>query len=195
MPAKSALAEHRPAKATYQDVLDAPPHMVAEILEGRLCMNARPAMKHSGATTRLLSLLAPIYETGIGTTGGWWFHMEPEVHLKEHVLVPDIAAWSVQTSPAPLTDPWSSIPPDWVCETLSPSTRQMDRTGKRDVYARHSVKHLWFVDPDQRSLEAFTLRDGRFHEVGARRGEERVALPPFEAAAFPLDDLWPRRRA
>ena len=40
-------------RATYQDVLDAPPHRVAEIVDGVLHTNPRPAMPHALATSSL----------------------------------------------------------------------------------------------------------------------------------------------
>ena len=45
------------------------------------------------------------------------------------------------------------VSPDWVCEILSPSTAKMDRADKLPTYARHSVRHVWLVDPLQRTLE------------------------------------------
>ena len=36
-------------RATYQDVLDAPPHRVAEVVDGVLHTNPRPAMRHAGS--------------------------------------------------------------------------------------------------------------------------------------------------
>lgn len=40
-------------RATYQDVLDAPPHKVAEIVDGTLHLNPQPASKHARASSVL----------------------------------------------------------------------------------------------------------------------------------------------
>jgi len=40
-------------EATYQDVLDAPENMVAEIIDGELVLSPRPAMPHTIATSFL----------------------------------------------------------------------------------------------------------------------------------------------
>ena len=40
-------------RATYQDVLDAPPHVVAEIVDGTLYTNPRPASLHAKARSGL----------------------------------------------------------------------------------------------------------------------------------------------
>ncbi|MDE2791595.1 MAG: Uma2 family endonuclease [Paracoccaceae bacterium] len=67
--------------------------------------------------------------------------------------------------------------PDWVCELLSPSTRQLDQSEMRDLYAREGVRHLWFVDPDARTLEAFELREGRWLPSATLANVAPVSLP------------------
>jgi Uma2 family endonuclease len=82
------------------------------------------------------------------------------------------------------------VVPDWVCEILSPSTRAFDIGEKRAIYARHSVAHLWQVDPDARTLEAFALEGGRWVLVETLTDTAEVALAPFDAIRFALADLW-----
>ena len=191
MPTQSSLTQHSPFRATYKDVLDAPPHMVAEVLEGKLYMNPRPALEHGSATFILLMNLAIPYQRGISGPGGWRFIHEPEIHLDDHVLVPDGAAWLDERFPEGMYGPHTSIPPDWACETLSPSTRKVDLTKKRDIYARHGVQNLWFLDPDKLALEALAFHDGAYLSQGLLQGKQIVSLSPFEVAVFPLSDLWP----
>ncbi|MCY4393807.1 MAG: Uma2 family endonuclease [Rhodospirillaceae bacterium] len=69
--------------------------------------------------------------------------------------------------------------------------RDFDRHGKRPVYAREGVRHLWFVDPAARDLEAFELRDGEWVLIATARNDDPVSIPPFDAVTFPLDALWP----
>ncbi|MDE2792149.1 MAG: Uma2 family endonuclease [Paracoccaceae bacterium] len=84
-----------------------------------------------------------------------------------------------------------TIAPDWICEVLSPSTRRLDQSEKRDLYAREGVLHLWFVDPDARTLEDFELREGQWLLLATLAGDVPVSHPPFDAITFPLDALWP----
>ena len=52
--AQSAAHKHDSARrATYQDVLDAPAHLVAEIIDGTLYTHPRPAMPHARAASVL----------------------------------------------------------------------------------------------------------------------------------------------
>ena len=193
MGTKAAAARVTPLlePATYQDVLDAPPHKVAEIIDGTLQMNPRPAPRHARASTGLGARISPTYDYGDGGPGGWWIIFEPELHLGEDILVPDLAGWRRERMPDYPETAYFSLAPDWVCEVLSPSTRAMDQGRKRDIYSREGVVYLWFVDPDVRTLEAFELRDRQWVLLKTLTENDPVSLPPFDAISFSLGDLWP----
>jgi Uma2 family endonuclease len=177
--------------ATYRDLLDVPPHMVAEIVGGTLYAHPRPATGHLYAASSLTAAIFGAYGRGRGGPGGWWIVAEPELHLGPDIVVPDIAGWRRERLPDYPDAPWMEIAPDWVCEILSPATRRIDLGPKRDIYAREDVGHLWLIDPDARTLECLALKSDGWRLVATRTGADEVALPPFEAVAFPLSDLWP----
>ena len=178
-------------QATYQDVLDAPPHMVAEIVEGTLYTNPRPAILHTMASSGLGNLIGPPFHFGNGGPGGWWILDEPELHFGEDIVVPDVAGWRHERMPELPTGAYFTLAPDWVCEVLSPSTRELDLGSKRAVYARENVGYLWLVDPDARSLQAFKLRGNEWVLIETLFEDASVSLPPFDAISFNLGDLWP----
>ena len=177
--------------ATYQDVLDAPAHMVAEVVDGALTTHPRPAPPHARASSVLGGKIGDPFDFGEGGPGGWWIIDEPELHLGEDILVPDLAGWRRERMPEFPDTAYFTLAPDWVCEVLSPSTRDLDRHGKRPVYAREGVRRLWFVDPTAHDLEAFELRDGEWVLIATARNGDPVSIPPFKAISFPLDALWP----
>ena len=178
------------APATYQDVLDAPPHKVAELIDGVLYTFPRPASPHGLASAVLGGELVAPFHRGRGGPGGWWVLDEPELHLGEDVLVPDMAGWRRTRVPKFPDAAYWTIRPDWLCEVLSPSTRATDLGPKRDIYAREGVPHMWLIDPRERSLEAFELREGDWVRLTRLMGDQPVSLPPFEAVSFPLGELW-----
>ena len=178
-------------RATYQDVLDAPPNKLAEVIDGTLHMQPRPAMRHARASSVMSAKISPPFDLGDGGPGGWWIIFEPELHLGEDIIVPDLAGWRRETTPVYPTGVYCTIAPDWVCEVLSPSTRTIDLGSKRDIYAREGVGHLWFVDPGAKMLEAFELREGKWVLLATLIGDAPVSLPPFDAITFPLNALWP----
>ena len=180
--------EIRP-NATYQDVLDAPAGMVAELVGGALHLQPRPRARHAFASSALGGKIGSPFGLGDGGPGGWWIIDEPELHLGTDVLVPDLAGWRRERLET-LPDAAFTLAPDWVGEVLSPRTREFDLTEKRDRYAAAGVAHLWLVDPDARTPEAFALEGGRWVLVRALHAEAEVALPPFEAVPFALAALW-----
>ena len=177
--------------ATYQDVLDAPEHMVAEIIDGALVLHPRPAPPHAVASSALTGELFRPFQRGRGGPGGWWIIAEPELHLGPQVLVPDLAGWRRSEMPQLPDVAFFEQAPAWACEVLSPSTRRHDVTAKRDIYGRAGVGHIWLVDPLARTLEVFASRDGAWVLLAAVSGDEEVPLAPFEAIAFDLSALWP----
>jgi hypothetical protein len=182
--------QHR-SPATYRDVLDAPPHLVAELVDGALHLHPRPALPHAFVGSSLGIELGGPFQKGRGGPGGWWIIDEPELHLGPDVLVPDVAGWRRERMPAFPDAPWTELAPDWVCEVLSPGTRSFDLTDKRRVYAANGVAHLWLIDPAPRTFEAFALADGQWVLIAALKDDDPVRVPPFEAISFPLSELWP----
>ncbi len=52
--------------------------------------------------------------------------------------------------------------PDWVVEVLSPATAAHDQTIKRAAYERAAVPEYWLVDPANRLVTIYRLRDGSY---------------------------------
>ena len=177
--------------ATYEDLRAVPEPLVAEILFGELVTHPRPAPPHASAASALGGALAPPYQFGRGGPGGWVILDEPELHLGEHVVVPDLAGWRRERLPTMPETAWFEVAPDWVCEVLSPSTERYDRGDKRIIYADAEVSHLWHIDPMLRMLEVFELRDGKWLLLDVFRDNAEVAAKPFEEPSFPLGLLWP----
>jgi Uma2 family endonuclease len=185
------MADPARRRATYQDVLDAPPHMVAEIIDGELRLQPRPAKPHAAAASALGGEIVPPFQRGRGGPGGWIILDEPELHLASDILVPDLGGWRRERLPF-LTDdePYFTLAPDWVCEMLSPRSGKADRAEKLPAYAREAVSHAWLVDPLLRTLEALRLEAGRWLILGIWHDDARVRAEPFDAIELELGLLW-----
>lgn len=180
----------RKRTATYQDVLDAPRHQIAEIIEGELVLSPRPAGPHASVTGALYGELRPRFARG-GRPGGWLILIEPELHLGPQVVVPDLAGWRLDRMPyVEDGQKYFSLVPDWICETLSPWTERDDRTRKQRIYARHRVAHLWFLHPVNRTLEVMRRTGTRWLNIGAYAEDERVQAEPFDDVELDLSKLW-----
>jgi Uma2 family endonuclease len=182
-----------PAKreATYEDVLNAPEHHVAEVLGGTLHLHPRPGGAHAAAASVLGGELGPPFSRGRGGPGGWILLDEPELHLGRDIVVPDLAGWRRERMPAITTElPYFTLAPDWVCELLSPGTARIDRGDKLEIYARERVRHAWLVDPLLRTLEIFALEGGRWLLLGVHRDDALARAAPFDAIELELGALW-----
>ncbi len=176
--------------ASYDDLLGVPDHLVAEIVEGELHAAPRPGPRHTGVGSQLGMLLGPPLVLGRDGPGGWWILDEPELHLGADVLVPDLAGWRRARMPRLPEAAFFSLPPDWVCEILSPSTEAFDRSRKLSLYAGAGVAHAWLVDPLPRTLEVLRLESGRWTILATHAGDGPLTAEPFPDVELTLGELW-----
>jgi Uma2 family endonuclease len=175
---------------SYEDVLAAPAHKVAEILNGALYLSPRPATPHAVAASALGGELGGAFGRGRGGPGGWIIVDEPELHLGSDILVPDLAGWRREVLPRLPNAPYLTLAPAWICEVLSPPTSRLDRAEKLPVYARERVRHAWLLDPIARTLEVLRLDGERWVILATYAGEARCRAEPFEAVELELGILW-----
>ena len=177
-------------RATYEDLLNVPESMVAEILEGELYSQARPGGRHALSASALNSQLGGPFHFGRGGPGGWWILFEPELHLDQDIAVPDLAGWKRERMPEVPDEVAFTVSPDWVCEVISPTTERLDRVRKLPYYALHRVAHVWIVNPIARTLEVLGLEGERWVVIGTHGASEVVRAEPFEAVEVELGLLW-----
>jgi Uma2 family endonuclease len=73
-------------------------------------------------------------------------------------------------------------------EVLSPSTRSVDMVLKRSLYEESGVESYWLVDPDEPSILALELQDGRYVEVANAHGPKAVEIErPYPVRLRPSD--------
>lgn len=176
--------------ATYEDVLAAPAHVVAEVLFGVLHTHPRPANPHARVSSGLGAELHGPFDRGRGGPGGWILVDEPELHLGEDIVVPDLAGWRRTRLPRIPNAAYFELAPDWVCEVLSPSTLKIDRSDKLAIYARERVGHVWFIDPITRLLEVLRIHGPRYEILSTHKDDESVCAEPFDAVPLDLGALW-----
>lgn len=99
--------------------------------------------------------------------------------------------------------------PSLVVEVLSPSSVKRDKGYKKDTYEAAGVTEYWLVDPGNKSVEVYLLRDGtyRLEEVytvypayllAKMTSEERAALPTrircslYDELEISLKDIFAR---
>jgi Uma2 family endonuclease len=177
-------------RATYQDVLDAPEGVVAEVIDGVLHTQPRPRVRHAIAASRLGAALLGEFGSRDAESDGWVILDEPELHLGADVVVPDLAGWRRERFPDDLDAAFISVVPDWACEVLSPSTASKDRTLKLPLYAQAGVSSVWLLDPGPRTLEVLVLDGDTWRLAGTYGADARVTASPFGTFELELGRLW-----
>jgi Uma2 family endonuclease len=185
-----AFARKKPA--TYKDLIDVPGERVAEIVDGELYASPRPSLVHALVASTLTSELVGAFGLGRSGPGGWVILVEPELHVVEQVMVPDLAGWRRERMPELPETAFAELAPDWVCEVTSPSTGALDRERKMPHYARAGVSHLWLVDPAARTVEIFQAAGDGWHLTTTFAENAKVRAEPFDVVELDLSLLWAR---
>jgi Uma2 family endonuclease len=183
-------------KASYADLMAVPDRFVAEILEGELFTSPRPASPHALAASSLGSTIFNQFHGPPGSPeapGGWWILHEPELHLGDDVLVPDIAGWRRERMPELPEVVGFTLAPDWVCEVISPTTAKIDRGRKMKIYAREGIAHLWILDPLVRTVECYRLNGGMWVVDRTHTSDEPLRAAPFDAVEIDVARCWTMR--
>ena len=153
-------------KLTYDDYANLLSDERYELIDGELILVASPNEKHQWTSKKLLLRMQLAEDMRLGRL----YYAPFDVVLTEHdVVQPDLLFISRERADI-ITAANVQGAPDLVVEILSPSTARRDWTQKRELYARHGVKEMWLVDPEERKLWAMVLRDGNL-EVAGEYGE------------------------
>lgn len=81
-------------------------------------------------------------------------------------------------------------PPDLVVEIISTSTGRNDRVLKFNAYAAFGVTYYWIIDPEEQTLHAFSLNQGRYVAEAALTAEDTFAPTLFPGLQIPLAQLF-----
>ncbi|HEX2834573.1 MAG TPA: Uma2 family endonuclease [Thermoanaerobaculia bacterium] len=176
--------------ATYEDLLQVPENLVAELIDGELVTSPRPAGPHTFASSAIGVFVGGPFGFGRGGPGGWWILDEPELHFRQNVLVPDLAGWRRERMPEIPKHHMFSVVPDWVCEIVSPSSGRRDRMEKMPIYGRADVGHLWLLDPEQQTLEVYENSAQGWRRLDVPIDPPVVRVPPFDAIEMDLTLIW-----
>lgn len=188
---ESSYYETKPAKKlTYQDYLEIPdePGYRFEILDGVLIKEPSPSVIHQRVSRQLIRILEDYFRKV--DAGGEVFYSPLDVTpLDYNVVQPDIF-YIAGEQQSMVKDTHIDGAPKLVVEILSPSTRRKDRLKKMQVYQRARVQHYWLVDPEEKTLECFALRNGLYALVASGMEEDIVEHPDFAGLSIELQSLW-----
>lgn len=163
-----------------------PPGVRLELVDGEVAVSPSPTPEHSFIDTRLRTILTQHVDAH---DLGHVFGDVDTIFGEDHVRRPDIIFFAKSRLHL-ISEKAMEGPPDLCVEIISPSSTQIDRRDKFQQYEAGGVQCYWIVDPPQRTLEGYALRDGRYVLAGRAAGTEQLALPPFPDLLIPLARLW-----
>ncbi len=182
------------ARYTFADVLTWDENERAEIIDGEAVMMAPPSRIHQEILTEITRQLANFLE-------GKRCKVYPApfaVRLFEKdgdspddvdtMVEPDI---SIVCDRDKLDKHGCKGAPDMVVEILSPSTQRHDRLVKLDLYQRAGVREYWIVNPEDQTVQVFTLSNGLLlpHEVYDRGSVAKVNV--LDGCFIELSKVFP----
>jgi Uma2 family endonuclease len=177
-------------KFSYQDYLEMPdePGYRLEILEGQLIKEPSPNVPHQRVSRRLQRILEDYFWEY--DPEGEIFNAPLDVTLHDITVVqPDLFYVSGEQKEI-VKDTRIDGPPTLVVEILSPSTSRKDRLQKLRIYQKARVQHYWLVNPEEKTLECFALRNDVYALVAAGMDEDVLDHPGFAGLSVSLTSLW-----
>lgn len=189
---KVATAMHRPPAGpivlTYDDYRRFPHDgRRYELWEGVLQVTPAPSPRHQDAVRNLLRILddhvrgqglGKVYAAPIDVVLSYITVVQPDLLYLSRRRLHLVTAHNI------------AGPPDLVVEVLCPTTAQADRNEKAQLYARHGVPHLWLVDPDARTLEAYELEGTTYRLVARLEGAAEFLTALFPGLRIDLGQVW-----
>ena len=163
---------------TYADYAELPDDgRRYELHEGELSVTPSPGTRHQRVKNKLFDVL--LHHISAHRLGEL-FDAPLDCILSDITVVqPDILFIDAQHASL-VSERAIEGAPTLAIEILSPSTVQIDRRRKAQLYASHGVPWYWIVDPVGREIQAYELENNTYRLAGRLAGTEPIALPPFD---------------
>lgn len=168
---------------TVDDWLAQPEEARFELIDGNLIQKAAPTFEHGIAQSGTAGALrGPFHRRvgGPGGPGGWWIGTEIDILLDGQGYRPDVVGWRRERLPDPPKQRPVTVRPDWLCEIVSESNRQVDTVTKLRRYHQAGVPHYWILDQADRTLTVYRHTADGYLVALRVEAHERVRAEPFE---------------
>jgi Uma2 family endonuclease len=173
------LAKEQP-RFTYADYLAGDEDERYEIIDGEAYMLAAPSRIHQEISGNLYYALRSFLEGKPCKVYAAPFSVRlfpAEDGSDDTVVEPDI---TVVCDPAKLDDRGCKGAPDMAIEIVSPSTSRYDRILKFNKYREAGVREYWIVDPEERAIFAYILKNGEYTAAVYEGTAPAAVLPGCE---------------
>ena len=133
--------------------------MKAEFINGEVIIHSPVAYEHEMVSSELHTLFnVYISINNLGRVT----HEKLMISLTRNDYEPDICFFKKEKA-SKFKEGQKLFPaPDMVVEVLSRSTEKFDRGVKFEDYAFHNVKEYWIIDPRQKTIEKYLLKNKQY---------------------------------
>src|SRR5690554_3542772 len=175
---------------TYEDYLKLPeePGYRYEILDGFLVKEPSPSVQHQRVSRELQYQLKVFFDQF--DPEGEIFSAPLDVTLGDtNVVQPDLIFISGARKEIMRKERIDG-PCDLAVEIMSPANRRKDRLKKMEIYRKAGIPHYWLLDPEEKILEAYLLKEGNYLLVFAGGPENKFLHPEFSGLSLEIEKVF-----
>ena len=158
----------------------------AEFINGEVIVQSPAKKRHTVASINLTTLLSTYVDLHhLGFVGA----ETVLITLTRNDYLPDVCYFGAEKAAQIVPDQMKYPAPDFIAEILSPSTESIDRETKFDDYAAHGVAEYWLVNPEDKTVEQYQLRDEAYElQLKVRTG--LLASIVIEGFGIPVEAIF-----
>jgi len=157
------------------------------VIEGDLMMAPAPSISHQEALQNLFWIVGNHVRSG--SFGKIYVAPVDVILSTQNVTQPNLL-FIVKERLDIITDANVQGAPDLVVEILSPGTAEVDKTRKRDLYARFGVREYWLVSPEAGTIEVLSLEKESFERIGLYGMGDEVKSKVLSELSFKTDAVF-----
>ncbi|MEW6572047.1 MAG: Uma2 family endonuclease [Bacillota bacterium] len=172
---------------TYEDYRKLPEGAPYQLIGGELVLTPAPGTYHQIISMKLgFQMVDFVSKNGLGIV----LYAPIDVYLEEtETYQPDII-FIAQERMEIIEPARVNGAPDLVVEILSPTTAYYDLRKKYKIYEKSGVKEYWIVDPEEKSVQVFVLKEGKFALDQDVAGQGAVSSRIIEGFTVPLETIF-----
>ena len=160
-----------------------------ELIEGELFVSRAPGIPHQRIVLKLeiaISEYLRNHPIGILVPGAGAIFSDYDA------VIPDLALVLNEHWDQVVTGEKFTGALDLVIEIISmgAENRRRDQLVKRQLYAKYGVAEYWIVDPENRLVEVYRLRDNRLESAATLRNEEEITTPLLPGLRMSVNSVF-----
>lgn len=158
----------------------------AEFIKGEIVLHSPAKRWHIKASLKLTLKLGDFVEKN---DLGEVYVEKAMISLTRNDYEPDICFFRKSTSKDFKPEQSHFPAPDFIVEILSDSTEKRDRGIKFTDYQQHGVDEYWIVDPENKSLEQYILKNGEYY-LNLKSDHGLVKCKVLEGLEFEIEEIF-----